>query len=99
MIEFVNIQNLVEAYSRIVKVSYYQIFAMVVFLDLLTGWGKAFITHTADSRVGSRGLLRHLMVVSLVFLVCPYLWLLGMASFARAILAFFILTYLSLIHI
>lgn len=34
-------------------------------------------TKDLDSKVGLKGILKHISVVGLVFLICPYLWLLG----------------------
>lgn len=73
----INIDLLVEAYSRIAHVSHYHIFIMFIILDVITGYIKAVMNKDLDSKVGLRGIVKHLSIVALVFLICPYLWLLG----------------------
>lgn len=89
----INADLLIEAYSRIAHVSHYHIFIMFIVLDILSGYVKAFITHDLDSKVGLRGIVKHLSIVALVFLVCPYLWLLNYEKIAMFLLYSIVTTY------
>lgn len=68
---------LISAYSRIVKINLYHFFTILVLVDIVSGYAKAIIKRDLDSKVGATGIAKHSAVVLLIFLVCPYLWLLG----------------------
>ena len=89
----ININQLIEAYGRIGHISHYHIFIIAVIVDILTGYIKAGITKDLDSKVGLKGILKHLSVVGLVFLVCPYVWLLGYGAVAVFLIYSITLTY------
>lgn len=89
----ININQIVGAYSRIAHVSHYHIFIISVILDIISGYIKAGITKDLDSKVGLKGILKHLSVVGLVFLICPYLWLLGYGGIAVFLIYSVTLTY------
>ena len=89
----ININQLIEAYGRIGHISHYHIFIIAVIVDILTGYIKAGITKDLDSKVGLKGILKHLSVVGLVFLVCPYVWLLGYGGVAVFLIYSITLTY------
>ena len=74
--------QIVEAYSRIAHISHYHVFIIAVALDIFTGYVKAFVTKDLDSKVGLTGILKHLSIVGMVLLICPYLWLLGYSAIA-----------------
>lgn len=89
----ININQLIEAYGRIGHISHYHIFIIAVIVDILTGYIKAGITKDLDSKVGLKGILKHISVVGLVFLVCPYVWLLGYGGVAVFLIYSITLTY------
>lgn len=89
----INIHQLIEAYSRIAKVTHYHIFILAIILDIITGYIKAVVVKDLDSKVGLKGILKHLSVVGLVFLVCPYMWLLGYGGIAIFLIYSITLTY------
>lgn len=89
----IEIAQLIEAYSRIGHVSHYHIFIIAVSLDIISGYIKAICRKDLDSKVGLKGILKHLSVVGLVFLVCPYMWLLGYGGIAIFLLYSITLTY------
>lgn len=89
----ININQLIEAYGRIGHISHYHIFIIAVIVDILTGYIKAGITKDLDSKVGLKGILKHLSVVGLVFLVCPYVWLMGYGGIAVFLIYSITLTY------
>lgn len=74
--------QIVEAYSRIAHISHYHVFIIAVALDIFTGYVKAFVTKDLDSKVGLTGIIKHLSIVGMVLLICPYLWLLGYSAIA-----------------
>lgn len=89
----IEITQLIEAYSRIGHVSHYHIFIIAVSLDIISGYIKAICTQDLDSKVGLKGILKHLSVIGLVFLVCPYLWLLGYGGIAVFLIYSITVTY------
>ena len=74
--------QIIEAYSRIAHISHYHVFIIAVALDIFTGYVKAFVTKDLDSKVGLTGIIKHLSIVGMVLLICPYLWLLGYSAIA-----------------
>lgn len=78
----IDTQQLIEAYRRIAHISHYHVFIISVGLDIFTGYIKAFITKDLDSKVGLTGIVKHLSIVGMVLLICPYLWLLGYGKIA-----------------
>ena len=89
----INMHQLIEAYGRIAHISHYHIFILAVVLDIVTGYIKAGVTKDLDSKVGLKGILKHLSVVGLVFLVCPYLWLMGYGGIAVFLIYSITITY------
>ena len=73
----IDLKQIIEAYSRIAHISHYHIFIISVMLDIISGYIKAGVQKDLDSKVGLKGIQKHLSIVGLVFLVCPYLWLMG----------------------
>lgn len=89
----IGINELIEAYSRIAHISHYHIFILAVILDIISGYIKAGVTKDLDSKVGLKGILKHLSVIGLVFLVCPYLWLMGYGGIAVFLIYSITITY------
>ena len=85
--------QLIEAYSRIARVNHYHIFIIAVFLDIMTGYAKALFTKDLDSKVGLKGIVKHICIVLLVFITCPYLWLLNKTPMAMFLLYSIVVTY------
>lgn len=89
----IGINELIEAYSRIAHISHYHIFILAVILDIISGYIKAGVSKDLDSKVGLKGILKHLSVIGLVFLVCPYLWLMGYDGIAIFLIYSITITY------
>lgn len=89
----INMNQLIAAYSRIAHISHYHIFILAVILDIISGYIKAGVSKDLDSKVGLKGILKHLSVVGLVFLVCPYLWLMGYGGIAVFLIYSITITY------
>lgn len=89
----IDIKQLIVAYGRIGHISHYHVFIIAVIVDIISGYIKAVSTKDLDSKVGLKGILKHLSVIGLVFLVCPYLWLLGYGGIAVFLIYSITLTY------
>lgn len=89
----IELNQLIEAYSRITHISHYHIFIIAVILDIISGYIKAGVSKDLDSKVGLKGILKHLSVIGLVFLVCPYLWLMGYGGIAIFLIYSITITY------
>ncbi|MDU1764222.1 MAG: phage holin family protein [Anaerococcus vaginalis] len=89
----IQLTQLIEAYSRIARVNHYHIFIIAVFLDIVSGYAKALFTKDLDSKVGLKGIVKHICIVLLVFITCPYLWLLNKAPVAMFLLYSIVVTY------
>ena len=89
----INMNQLIEAYGRIAHISHYHIFILAVILDIISGYIKAGVSKDLDSKVGLKGILKHLSVIGLVFLVCPYLWLMGYGGIAVFLIYSITITY------
>ena len=89
----IELKQIIVAYSRIAHISHYHIFMIAVIIDIVSGYIKAVFTKDLDSKVGLKGILKHLSVVGLVFLICPYLWLLGFQKVAIFLIYSITLTY------
>lgn len=89
----IGINELIEAYGRIAHISHYHIFILAIVLDIISGYIKAGVSKDLDSKVGLKGILKHLSVIGLVFLVCPYLWLMGYEGIAVFLIYSITITY------
>lgn len=89
----IELKQIIEAYGRIGHISHYHVFIIAVIIDIISGYIKAVSTKDLDSKVGLKGILKHLSVIGLVFLVCPYLWLLGYGGIAVFLIYSITLTY------
>lgn len=85
--------QLIEAYSRIAHISHYHIFIIAVIVDIISGYAKALVTKDLDSKVGLKGIVKHICIVLLVFVTCPYLWLLGKTPVAVFLIYSITITY------
>ncbi|TIH69592.1 hypothetical protein EWQ15_29455, partial [Klebsiella pneumoniae] len=89
----VGLNQILEAYGRIAHISHYHIFIIAVALDIVSGYIKAGVQKDLDSKVGLKGIQKHLSIVGLVFLVCPYLWLMGYGEIATFLIYSITITY------
>lgn len=89
----ITLEKIVEAYAKMVEVSYIQVFFFFVLMDILTGFAKGFKNKRANSTKGLLGIVKHLLVVVLVLSVYPYLTLLGANAVAFAFVMSFIASY------
>lgn len=72
---------------------YIHIFVFLMFLDIITGYIKAFKLNRFDSKVGTMGFLRHIVVFLTIIFIGMYSRALGVRPFGIAWCLFFISTY------
>ncbi|MGF3141249.1 phage holin family protein [Facklamia sp. P13064] len=87
------LEKLIEQYQAINHNLYIIIFVWFVVADFVTGYAKSFLGEVANSTKGLQGLIKHLLVVSLVLSVYPVLSVLGFKSIATSFVVFYIATY------
>lgn len=81
------------ALMQVVSSPYVHIFFWIMVLDILTGYVKALKTRKFDSKTGTMGLLKHLLVFSSILLVGVYARALGFAWLSISWCSFHILNY------
>lgn len=89
----ITLPELAERYYHLVKDVYIHAFTLVIFLDVLTGMAKAWVTKSLNSTVSRRGLIEHVIVAIMCITVYPYMLYLGFNEFATAFLLFFTVSY------
>lgn len=67
---------------------------IVVFFDIVTGTAKALLLKKADSSIGTKGLIKHSLVILLLFFVNVYLPMFNYGYVAKGLDVFFIIQYL-----
>lgn len=67
--------------------------AVLILADIVTGVAKSYITSTTDSTVGKRGLVIHLTVILLVWLLYPWSIAIGYKWVGDAVLWAWIFMY------
>ncbi|HFI0186770.1 TPA: phage holin family protein [Streptococcus suis] len=68
-------------------------FSILICLDIISGLVKGVVNKRANSTKGLLGIVKHFLVVLLVYTFYPYLVLLGAKPLAIAFVAFFIGVY------
>lgn len=72
---------------------YMHILFWFIVADILLGYFKAFKTKKFDSRTGTMGILRHILVFSVMTLAGTYLRYFGLIHVSIGLCSFFILNY------
>ena len=72
---------------------YVHILVILVFMDIVIGTAKAFILKQGDSSIGLKGLIKHSLVLLLLFFVNVYLPIFNYNYVARGLDIFFIVQY------
>lgn len=73
---------------------YIHVFFWLMWIDIITGYTKAVKTKTFDSKTGTLGMLRHILVFATIVIVATYSRALGVRPFGVAWVMFFIFNYL-----
>ncbi len=87
-------KSLYESIVSLIYSPYIHIFVAVVFFDIVTGTAKAFILKKGDSTVGLKGLIKHSLVLLLIFFVNVYLPIFNYGYVSKGLNIFFIVQYL-----
>lgn len=69
-------------------------FLWIIVLDVLTGIAKATKQKKVNSSTGLNGLIRHMTIIILVFLLTIYLPIFEFGAISKTILIYFILMYM-----
>ncbi|ALF02724.1 holin [Streptococcus phage A25] len=89
----IDLSNLAHLFSDLTKTLEIHIFTIFVCFDIFTGLVKGITNKKANSTKGLSGIIKHFLVVLLVYTVYPYLILLGAKAVAVAFVLFFIAAY------
>ena len=85
---------LFKAVTDLIYSPFIHILVIVIFLDIVTGTAKAFLLKKGDSTVGLKGLIKHSLVLLLMFFINVYLPMFNYRYVARGFDIFFIVQYL-----
>lgn len=85
--------QLAEVLTAMLKTWEIHVFSILIVLDIASGFVKGFYNKKANSTKGLLGIVKHFLVVLLVYTFYPYLVLLGAKPLAFAFVAFFIGAY------
>lgn len=94
MISVIEMELMKEAIDGALHSPYLHIFFWVMVLDILTGYVKAFKAKKFDSKTGTLGLLKHLLVFGSIIFVAIYARALGFAWISISWCTFHILNYI-----
>lgn len=83
---FVNMKDVFES-------PYFQAFLFLLIIDILTGYSKAFKTKKFDSKIGTNGMLRHLMVTITIIAVGVFARVFNYQLVSVSYCMFYIWTY------
>lgn len=87
------LNQLAEVLTAMLKTWEIHVFSILIVLDIASGFVKGFYNKKANSTKGLLGIVKHFLVVLLVYTFYPYLVLLGAKPLAFAFVAFFIGAY------
>lgn len=84
---------LIENLRHLVHSPYMHILFWLMVVDILSGYAKAFKLKKFDSKIGTNGLIRHFMVITVMVLIGTYSRTLGYQRFSVSACVFFIVNY------
>ena len=93
MMADLEIKLLVEHLQSLFKSPYIQILFWIVCFDIVSGYIKAFKLKKFDSKTSTNGLLRHVLVISVVMIVSLYARALNHREIGITTCLFFIMSY------
>lgn len=93
MIVVIELSKLTYAFVHLLENAEIQILTLLIALDIVNGFAKGFYNKNANSTKGLSGIVKHLLILLLVYTVYPYLTLLGARVIAFAFTVFFIASY------
>lgn len=89
----IELTSLLDVFSHLLENAEIQILTGLVALDIVSGFAKGFFTKEVNSTKGLGGVVKHFLILLLVYTVYPYLILLGAKGIAMAFVLFFIASY------
>ena len=89
----IDFENLFLHVKGLTHSPFIHIFFWLMILDICTGYYKAFKTKQFDSKTGTMGLLRHMLVFATIVIVATYARALHMQWFGQSWCTFFIINY------
>lgn len=89
----INLITLLHLFKGLTTTLEIHIFTIFVCLDIITGLVKGITNKKANSTKGLTGIIKHFLVVLLVYIVYPYLILMGVKPLGFAFVLFFIAAY------
>lgn len=89
----INLTNLLHIFSDLTRTFEIHVFTLFVGFDILTGIAKGFVNHKANSTKGLTGIIKHFLVVLMIYTIYPYLVLVGAKPIATAFVLFFVACY------
>ena len=72
---------------------FFQIFVMLVFFDVMTGVTKAIKNKQLNSKISTAGLIKHVLIISLLFFIGVYARALNQVVFSIVVYSAFIGSY------
>ncbi|MDL2310493.1 phage holin family protein [Peptostreptococcaceae bacterium OttesenSCG-928-C18] len=90
----INSKILLQSITDLIYSPYMHILVWAIFIDILTGTAKAFLLKKGDSSVGLKGLIKHSLVILLLFFVNVYFPIFNYGYVAKGFNSFFIVQYL-----
>lgn len=89
----IDLHNLVEAFASLTQTYEIHVLTWFIGFDILTGLAKGFVGKKANSTKSTAGIIKHLLVVLMVYTVYPYLAIVQAKAIATAFIYFFIACY------
>lgn len=89
----IDMKQLLHLFEELTQTFEIHVFTLFVGFDIVTGMAKGFATKKANSTKGLLGIIKHFLVVLMIYTVYPYLVLVGAKPIAISFVLFFIACY------
>ncbi|MBM7617313.1 toxin secretion/phage lysis holin [Weissella uvarum] len=71
---------------------YYLLLVALVFADLVLGFGRAVVLHKFNSTIGLVGIIKHVMILLIPFMLYPFVAAIGYSGVADGIILFLVMS-------
>ena len=86
--------NELRAFAYVLSTSFlFHVLLIIIFLDILTGYAKAIKTKSLNSKIGTNGIIRHIIVLIIQTIVGIYSRVLGFEFISYTLGIFFVGNY------